>query len=340
VGLGEYEKARQTLETFLRQEPDHYSVHLMLGSVFLDWGRLEDAQRALEIADSIRPGDFRILWALSILAMLRDEWDEAESIAASLLESASPVSQRVGRYVRATVLGFRGHFTEAARLIEQNIASNPDPRTRSDDHIELASLYLEFDRPELALDHAERSFEKAANASFNRALRIAALALMRLGDTAGAFEKAEMLKERAEQLPSDREMRRWHQLRGELALEGGDVDRAVSALEEARSLLPLGSMGALSGSRVSILRALAAADLAAGEDAKAEGLLDEILNAGSERIMLPEAWVRSHYLLAQIHERRGDIDGARELYCRFYELWRDGDIDRERVEEAQRKCGN
>ena len=50
-------------------------------------------------------------------------------------------------------------------------------------------------------------------------------------------------------------------------------------------------------------------------------------------------WVRSHYLLAQIHERRGDTGTARELYRQFYELWRDGDIDRERVEEAKRKSG-
>jgi len=49
--------------------------------------------------------------------------------------------------------------------------------------------------------------------------------------------------------------------------------------------------------------------------------------------------VRSHYLLAQIHERRGDTDTARELYRRFYALWRDGDIDRDRVEEAKRKSG-
>jgi serine/threonine protein kinase/Tfp pilus assembly protein PilF len=339
VGLAEFDDARQTLEGFLLQEPNHHMVHLTLGHVFMDWGRLDDAQRAFEIADSLRPGDFRILWALSVLAVLRDEWDEATAIAAPLLESASPISQRVGRYIRVTVLEHRGHFIEAARLIEQNITSNPDPRTRSVDHIELATLNLEFNRLELALDHTERSFETAANASFNRALSVSALALMRLGDAAGAHEKADVLKERAERLPSDREIRRWHLLQGELALEEGDIDRAVFALEEARSLLPPGSKGALSGSRVSVLRALATAYIAAGEDAKAEDVLDEILNAGSERLMLPKIWVRSHYLLAQIHERRGDTEKARELYRRFHELWRDGDIDRERVEEAKRKSG-
>jgi tetratricopeptide (TPR) repeat protein len=339
VSLGEFEKARKTMDDFIQREPNHYQGHLTLGYVFLDWGRLDDAHRAFETADSLRPGDFRILWGRSLLAMLRNEWDEAMAISSPLLESASPVSQRVGRYVRVIVLEHGGHFTEAARLIEENIASNPDPRTRAVDHMELASAYLEVDQLELALDHAERSLETAANASFNHALRIAALALMGLGDRAGAFEKAGVLKERAEQLPSDREKRRWHLLQGELALEEEDIDLAVSELEEARSFLPPGSTSYVSDPHVPIWRSLANAYIAAGEDAKAEILLEYILDAGSTRLSREVVWVRSHYLLAQTCERRGDTEKARELYRRFYELWRDGEIDRDRVEEAKRKSG-
>jgi hypothetical protein len=31
------------------------------------------------------------------------------------------------------------------------------------------------------------------------------------------------------------------------------------------------------------------------------------------------------------------MDEAREHYRRFYEYWKDGDMDRERAEEAERK---
>ncbi len=339
VALGEFEKARQTLDGFLQQKPNHYQGYQTLGYVFLYWGRLDDAQRAFETADSLRPGDFQILWGRSLLAMLRDEWDEAMAISSPLLESASPISQIVGRYVRVIVLARGGHFTEAAQLIEQNIASNPDPRTRALSHLSLAAGYLEIDQPELALDHTERSLGIATNALFNHALRISALALMRLGDTAGAYEKADMLKERAEQLPSNREKRRWHRLRGELALEEGDVGLAVSELEEARSLLPPGSTAYLAGPHVSTWRSLANAYIAAGEDPKAEILLNRILNAGAMRLNREYIWVRSHFLLAQIYERRGDTEKARDLYRQFYELWSDGEIDRDRVEEAKRKSG-
>jgi tetratricopeptide (TPR) repeat protein len=339
LALKEYEKALQTLEAFLLQEPNHHIVHLMLGYVYLESGSFDDAKREFEIADSLRPGDFRILWGRSALAVLTYRWSEAEEIASSLLESASPVSQRIGRYVRVIVLGLAGEFTEAGRLIEQNIESNLDPRTRAVDHLELATGCLEFDQLELALDHAQRSLEGAVNADFNRALKIEALALMRLGDRAGARAKAEALKERAEKLPSNREMRRWHQLRGELALQESNFDLAVSELEKAKALLPPGPTSVFGGPHVPIWGSLANAYIAAGEDSKAEDVLSQVLNARTMRLSHEVLWVRSHYLLAQICERQGDMDRARELYRQFYDLWRDGEIDRERVEEARSKSG-
>jgi hypothetical protein len=47
--------------------------------------------------------------------------------------------------------------------------------------------------------------------------------------------------------------------------------------------------------------------------------------------------VRSHYFLGKIHEKRGEMEKAREYYRRFVELWNEGDLDRERIEEARSK---
>ena len=43
------------------------------------------------------------------------------------------------------------------------------------------------------------------------------------------------------------------------------------------------------------------------------------------------------YFLGKIHENQGEMDKAREYYRRFYEYWKDGDMDREQVEEAKKK---
>jgi hypothetical protein len=43
----------------------------------------------------------------------------------------------------------------------------------------------------------------------------------------------------------------------------------------------------------------------------------------------PLLYVRSFYFLGKIHENRGEMEKAREYYRRFYEYWKDGDLDRE-----------
>ena len=58
---------------------------------------------------------------------------------------------------------------------------------------------------------------------------------------------------------------------------------------------------------------------------------------GPERAIAPIPYVRSFYFLGKIHENRGEMEKAREYYQRFYEYWKDGDFDRERVEEARSK---
>ena len=77
-------------------------------------------------------------------------------------------------------------------------------------------------------------------------------------------------------------------------------------------------------------------DQRAGRDDDAARLLER-LQAGYERVFAMEAWARSFYLLGQIYERRGDTARAREQYARFLDLWRDGDLERGWIAEAEKK---
>jgi hypothetical protein len=82
--------------------------------------------------------------------------------------------------------------------------------------------------------------------------------------------------------------------------------------------------------------AAASAAIKAGRDAEAAPLLER-LQAGHERVVAMEAYGRSFFLLGQIHERRGDAARAREQYARFLDLWKDGDLERAWVTEAEKK---
>ncbi len=55
------------------------------------------------------------------------------------------------------------------------------------------------------------------------------------------------------------------------------------------------------------------------------------------RVRWPIPYVRSFYFPGKIHENRSDMEKAHEYYIRFYEYWKDGDMDRELVAEAKSK---
>ena len=78
-------------------------------------------------------------------------------------------------------------------------------------------------------------------------------------------------------------------------------------------------------------------DVEAGDRVEAADLFGAVTEAGAQRVTNPFEYVRSFYFLGKIHENRGEMESAREYYRRFYEYWKDGDMDRERVEEARSK---
>jgi tetratricopeptide (TPR) repeat protein len=108
-------------------------------------------------------------------------------------------------------------------------------------------------------------------------------------------------------------------------------------------MVPPRGPGSIHGSRVGppthvpIWYSLASAYLASGDDDKAAERFQRIIDCGVERVGWPIYYVRSFYFLGKIHENRGEMEKAREHYQHFVDYWKDGDIDRERVEEALSK---
>ena len=88
---------------------------------------------------------------------------------------------------------------------------------------------------------------------------------------------------------------------------------------------------------VPIWFSLASAHLAAGDEEKAAEWLGRITESTTEHIRWPIRYVRSFYLLGKIQEERGEMEEARKYYRRFVEFWGDGDLDRDRVQEARGK---
>ncbi|HKB13685.1 MAG TPA: tetratricopeptide repeat protein, partial [Vicinamibacterales bacterium] len=64
--------------------------------------------------------------------------------------------------------------------------------------------------------------------------------------------------------------------------------------------------------------------------------LDAMVQAGPQHGVAALAYVRALFELAEIRDRQGDRAHARQLYARFAALWKDADVDRDRVAAAEK----
>jgi tetratricopeptide (TPR) repeat protein len=126
--------------------------------------------------------------------------------------------------------------------------------------------------------------------------------------------------------------------RGLAALGRDDFAGAVTPLQEAEAALPVRSPIPFPRSQhVPIWSALGRALFENGRPNEALPWFQKVASSGHEHLREPIDFVRSFYFLGRIYEQRGDMAKSREAYRRFVGYWKDGDIDRDRIAEAQRK---
>jgi tetratricopeptide (TPR) repeat protein len=337
TAIGQVDKGLQAIEDFVRAHPDNPDGHLILGRQLVEMGRLDEALAAFRKAESLDPS---ILWleaGRSNVFILREEWEEARAAAERTLASSNHEESLTGSFILATIELYRGDSKKALQILEEAAGAHPDHRNlRAAAKNYEASVLLQKGEPGAALALAETArVEGEGDLGEWEALYFAGLARAKLAQWNEADRTADLLWEETKSLPTEKEKRRLHHLKGELALAKGETDRAVDELTRAQSMLA--ARGSTESTHVPIWFSLGSAHLAAGNDTEAAKWFVRVIDSTTEHIDWPIPYVRSYYFLGKIHENRGDMDKAREYYQRFVEFWKDGDLDRERVEEALTK---
>jgi tetratricopeptide (TPR) repeat protein len=340
--MGDGEKAIALLQEAARRNPESASVLFQAGLELSYRGRTAEAFQLFDRAEALDPLYGAPRTGKVITHLIDNEPAKAEPIAKQVASVDDPFFRNLGPYLLSMCLLQEGRSVEALSAAEE-ASRVSGGRFSARAHIMAAHILLERGEPERALRHAE---EARSNGRGNygdwAGLFYAALAEERRGRTSEADRFAEELRENAEALPTEKEKRRYHHLRGELLLSRGDARAAIVELERAASTLPAAGRGGPTNvpQHVPIWFSLASAYLAAGDDKRAEEWFDRIVSSTLERSFWGIPYVRSLYQLAKIHEKRGDSIGAKERYRQFLELWKDGDLDRGRVEEARRALGS
>jgi tetratricopeptide (TPR) repeat protein len=337
---GDLEKGHQVVQDFVERYPENWAGYANLGWHLLKWGKLDESKAAYQKADSLRPKNWRNLTGLWAIHALQEEGSAAVGVAERMASSSDPYMKVLGANAVAVNALYRGRTREAlAALPAAEDFGEPDP-IRAQSNSLAAYVLWETGRPAEALEQARIARRDGqGDIAEWEGLFVAAMAQATLGRWSEAETIAEELRQIAESLPTEKVKRRYHHLLGDLALVRGDAIRATSELERARALLPQRGFWSFAGlpEHAPIWFSLGSANLLAGRDEEAASYFRQVIDSSTERVDWPIPYVRSLYFLAKIHEERGETEKAREYYRRFLEFWKDGDLDRERVEEARGK---
>ena len=202
----------------------------------------------------------------------------------------------------------------------------------------MAEILLDRGDASNALTLAKRAFDdvNGRGPQTQVSLGLIAVAQQQLGHDAEADKAFDNLTVEVSKLPGEAPKRIINLIAGRRLLLRRDAGRAIDQLKQAEAKLPAVPGGPVN-SAVDIWFRLASAYLATSNHTEAAARFQRVVDSGLPRLNAPVAYVRSLYFLAQIHERRGDRDKGRALYRRFLEYWEKGELDRERVADAQKK---
>lgn len=336
---GDTTRARSLLESYLERYPENAATHQNLGEVLVTENRLAEARAAFEKSLALDPRDYQSKLGLFVIAVMEDRLDEAETVASQLGESTSPFERWLSKMTVSGIGWRRGRADDAMRrLDEAERVAGASRANRLTARLVQANSLVMLGRPHLAVPIVEATLTDArATGQEDGALAALATAQASAGQVDRARQTLRQLEAATQDSAPPGQRRSLDRTRGLVALAAGDGSGAVTLLTAvADALRPRGGVTAPSG-QVSAWFDVATALQAAGREPEAVPWLERIVGAGHERVWGIAQYVRAHFLLAEILEKRGDTARARELYAKFLDYWRDGDIDRERVAIARQK---
>ncbi len=333
--MGNESKAREVLEEYLERNPASWPTHLSLAEASTFFGRFDEAMASLEKAKQLGAPDFRTESVELLVRFSQEQWDEAEALALALFESPNPMIQLQGGRVLSILQLYRGRSQQVLDNIAEGMPALQNVPYSGGIYNFLSYVHLERGELELALETAEKARNEDYEPPVKReGLGRAALARIGLGRLDDAEKLIEEYRAQVENAPSEKGMRIYYYLRGELARARGNPVKAVEDLNKAASMLPPRSWG---DEHAEIWFALAQAHQEVGDQERAKEWFVRLTESRTERFSAPIPYVRSLYLLGRIHEDRGEMEKAREYYRRFLGYWKEGDFDRDRVADAQAK---
>jgi serine/threonine protein kinase/tetratricopeptide (TPR) repeat protein len=281
--------------------------------------------------------------SLGVTHLLREDWAAATTTAERLTRSADDVRRVQGALIHSFVAAYQGRGAasldwadRAAKVYE---ASGVGTAAIGYEAMAL-TLMATRKAPQAVAAAAVAVRDATGQPGEPRALVAQTWALSGAGRSADAATAVAALRKLVNPVSRIRDERSVNIALGLSYLAGGDPASAVKALQAAvAALSPRGPIPTARSWHILAWSSLGQALYEAGKPDEARQWFEKVAGSGYERARQPFEFVRSFYYLGKIYENQGDAAKARESYQRFVKYWKDGDLDRDRIAEAQKKIG-
>jgi tetratricopeptide (TPR) repeat protein len=277
------DKAVEIFTDLARQYPEERMVHMMLGQVYSNQGKLEEARATFERAKQIDGSTARVHGFLVNIHLLKGEYTRArEQFKKSLAMRAEGTAPFVPHYGLAFAYLYEGDLKAAlnqlsayeGEYMKSGAAANFPPVFIWNS---IGRLLLESGEPEESIKAYEKGYETVANSSIpadQKQLWLGRLhhgrgrALAKMGKHEEAWKEAELIKKMIDDGGEQGKqfMPAYHYMAGYIKLESGDYAKAVEHLKQADMTDPFHKL------------LLARAYDKAGDKANAQKLYKEIVS--------------------------------------------------------------
>ena len=252
VLLTRAQKPNEALPIFLelaKQYPEDRMVQMLLGQVYMNLGKLDEAKGAFESAIKLDGSTPRVYTFLGNVELLRGNAAKARELFATSLAKQVKGSAPFGpNYGLAYAFIYQGDIKSAVKTLEGYAADyNTSTQQQNFPAVfiwnSIARLHLEYGKPEDAMVAYGKGYDTIPGSNLDdlqkkiwlgRLHHGKARALAKMGKREEAWKEAELIKKMIEDGGKDGEQfwPSYHYVAGYLKLEAGDYAKAVEELKQ------------------------------------------------------------------------------------------------------------
>jgi tetratricopeptide (TPR) repeat protein len=252
VLLTRAQKANEALPIFLdlaKQYPDDRMVQMLLGQVYTNLGKLDEAKASFEKAVKLDGSTPRVYTFLGNTELLKGNYAKArELFGASLAKQVKGSAPFGPNYGLAYAYIYQGDIKSAVKTLEAYAADYQTSTQQQNFPAvfiwnSIARLHLEYGKAEDAMKAYERGYETIPGSNLDETQKKIwmgrlhhgkARTLAKMGKREEAWKEAELIKKMIEDGGKEGEQfwPAYHYLAGYLKLEAGDYAKAVEELKQ------------------------------------------------------------------------------------------------------------